>query len=85
VANEPLILAPSKKLGNRVDRNARISIHVWYLVQIALNRPEVLVIFQLDAAMKFQIIQRAAHTAIGQAREWLELNCCTFRPYDYRW
>src|SRR5919106_3066002 len=71
-----------KQLANRVDRDARVAIHVWYLVEIALNRAKAVVILELDAAMKFQVIQRARHTTIRQAGERLEVNCGTFRPHN---
>src|SRR3970282_2372041 len=68
--------------ANRVDRDARVAIHMWYLVQVQLNPAQVVVVAQLDAAVKLQIIQRAGHTAVRQAGERLELNSGTFQPYD---
>jgi len=55
---------------------------MWYLVKISLNCAKVIVILDLDAAMKFQVIQRAGHTAIRQAGERLEFNRGTLRPHN---
>jgi hypothetical protein len=58
---------------------------VGHVIQVALNLSQVLVVFQLNPAMEFQVIQRAAHAAVGQARQWLEFHCGTFRLYDRYW
>jgi hypothetical protein len=78
--NRPAYGNRFKQLANRINRDARVAIHVWYFVQISLNRAKVIVILQLDATVKFQVIQRAGHATIRQAGERLEFNRGTLRP-----
>lgn len=58
---------------------ARFAMRMWYLVQVELNPPQLLVILELDAAVKLQIVQRAGHAAIRQPHERLEFDRRTLR------